>query len=164
MAIYSQAQVDEAIRKTLTPYVSHTYLVDGAEVPITLAPNIPTKYILPVSVKEINGFGLFDPGGPNQALQFQAIASNILFRLDASTSMTSSANNCNVKLMLYKNGSPVAGSTIKRKIGTGADTGAMSLDSTFRSSQNDILEVFVESDIATNLTFSLTSIVILEVN
>ena len=161
---FTTAELDIAARKSLTPYISHTYIADGSEQSISLLSNTPKKYILPVAAKEINGFGIFDPGGPNQSLQFQAEGeTDVVFKLDASTSLTTSINNCNVKLLLYKNGSHVAGSIIKRKVGTGSDLGAMSIDSTFKASTGDLLEVYVESSSATDLTFIVTSIVILEV-
>lgn len=154
----------EVTRKVSTPYVSHTYIAEGDDAPVAVLANTPTKYVLNVTAKEINGFGVFDLGGANQALQFQAVgASNVAFKLDASTSVTTNTNNCNIKLMLYKNGVMVDGSIVERKVGTGADTGAMSLDSTFRASEGDLLDVYVESDIATSITFSHTSIVILEI-
>jgi hypothetical protein len=161
---YTPTEINEGIRKSISPYISHTYIAPGAELPITLVGGVPKKYVLPVTPKELNGFGVFDPGGANQALQLQVVnALNILFRLDASTSLVTTTNNVVIKLMLYKNGAPVAGSIIGRKIGTGADSGAMSLDATFRASENDLLDVYVESDLDTDLTFSLTSIFIEEV-
>lgn len=161
---YTLDQMNEAIRKGISRYISHTYVADGAETPISLVANTPKKYPLPVTIKEINGFGIFDPGGPAQALEFQATGIvDKLFRLDGSTSLVTTTNNCNVWLYLYLNGEPVAACVIQRKIGTGADTGSMSLDSTFRASTGNLLDVYVKSDLDTDMTFKLTSIFIEEV-
>ena len=164
------ADWEKIYRKTLSPYISHTYIAEGVSTPVTLVANVPKKYPLPVTLKESNGFGVYDAGGEDQSLQLQAVgADNVLFKLDASSSLVTTAVNCNVWMYLYKRTSiggeslPVAGSIIKRKIGTSADLGALSLDSTFRASEGDLLEVYVQTDVNTDLTFSLTSIVITEV-
>lgn len=158
------ADWEEIYRKTLTPYISHTYIADGSETPIPVVGGVATKYILPVTPKKLNGFSVYDPGGLNQALQVDSDgAVDKSYKLDASTSMYTSANNCNVFLYLYKNSVLVAGSQIQRKVGTGADVGAMGLASTFDASDGDLLEVYVMSDTSTDLTFKLTSIVITEV-
>jgi hypothetical protein len=74
------------------------------------------------------------------------------------------SNNTIVKLMMYKNGVLVPGATVARKIGTGADLGAMALNSAFTASTGDYFDVYVESSLATTLTFFYTSIVINEVH
>lgn len=155
------AEWERIYQKGVNKYISHTYIAEGNETPVTLAANTPSKYTLPVTLKESNGFGVADPGLPTQALQFTAEnETDILFELSASTSMTTTTNNCNVWMYAYVNDSPAASCLIQRKVGTGADVGAVGLDSTFRVSTGDLIEVYVKSDLATDLTFIYTSILI----
>lgn len=161
---YTQAQVDEAIRKTLSPAILHTYIADGDEVPTgTLAANTPTKYSLPVTAKKSNNFTIVDLGGGNTAAKYTGTEAATL-KLDASSSMVTDTNNMNVTLYLYKNGSPVAGAAVSRKVGTGADVGAFGLTGTVDVVTDDLLEVYIESDTAGAVTLLKSNIVLLEVN
>jgi hypothetical protein len=51
---------------------------------------------------------------------------------------------------------------VERKIGTGADVGAISVTGVFDVTENDYIEIYVLVDVTTTVTFSKTSIVIKE--
>lgn len=164
MATYTQAQVDEAIRKTLTPYSWVTYLPKLT--PFTtpsIILNTPTKILIPTTIKSANGFALFDTGGGNFAVQFQG-AATATFEISLSTSMTTVTNNVLLGMMMYKNGVMEDGVNISRKIGTGADVGAMAVVGEFTVNPLDIIEIYIEVTSTTTVTFSETSIRITEVN
>lgn len=145
--------------------LSHTYIPEGNEVPTgVLVPGTPTKYQLPVTIRKINNFEIKEISGQPGVFALHYTGSRpITAKLGATTSLITSANNVTVKLMMYKNGAEAVASAIKRKIGTGADLGAMTLTTTIEMAQNDYFDVYVESDIASTITFLLTNIVITEI-
>lgn len=162
---FSEGQ--QILQSKLDPYYVHTYIPVGTTTTKTLLADTPTKVTLDVTPKEGNGFSLVDLGGGETALQLDGNGEDvdILFSLEGSSSITTSVNNPNVTFMLYKNGVYEPGNIITRKVGTGADQGALALTGTFRGnpSAQDQFEVYVESDLATDVNFIKTSIVIEEV-
>lgn len=143
--------------------LSHTYVDDGDEVAIAVPPgDAPVKYTLPVTPGYTNKFGVYNPGQPTQSLQYQG-DDPIVVSIESSSSLISSVNNCRVTFYAYKNGSPIPGCSIQRKIGTGADAGALALTSLTTLNKNDLLEIYVSSDMATNLTLYKTNFVIEEI-
>lgn len=143
---------------------SHTYIAEGDEVATDiLVPNTPTKYQLPVAIKELTNFEIADVGGGIIALRYIGLR-DITLVLNATTSATTGSNNVVVKFMMYKNGVYEEGTMVARKIGTGSDLGAMGLSTSFSASTGDYFDVYVEADTATTITFFNTSIVINEVH
>jgi hypothetical protein len=111
------------------------------------------------------GFSFVDQGAGDIALEFTADELDpIDFDLTATTGMRSGTNNIITKLYVYKNGAPVAGGYVPRKVGTGSDTAAIAIIASFSLVQGDIVEVYAEVDNDSTLTFDGSSIIIREVN
>lgn len=143
---------------------SHTYIKSGDEVATpVLAANTPTKYQLPVTIKELINFEIADVGGGVIALRYIGTR-DVTLQLNATTSTITGANNTVVKFMMYKNGVVEPGASIARKIGTGSDLGAMGLSTSFTASTDDYFDVYVEADTSTSILFLNTSIVINEIH
>ena len=156
--LYSQAPPD-ADRA-----FSHTYIAMGDEVATpTLVANTPTKYQLPITAKGLSNFEIAEISTGVYALKYIGTR-DITCVLNATTSILAGANNTTVKLMMYKNGVYEVGSIVARKIGTGADLGAMGLSTSIQMVTNDYFDVYVESDVSTTITFLYTNIVISEVH
>lgn len=170
---YSLAQTKIALRSTYAPFYSHTYLADADPTTVNITANTDTQVSLNVTGKEINGYTVADLGGGETALEFIGDDSindsdEILFSLEASSGMTSDTNNVVTALSLWKTeagGSATyeVGNKIPRKIGTGADVGALSLTGSFRAKKGDRFQVYVNCDTTNNLTFVNTSVVIEEI-
>lgn len=78
---------------------------------------------------------------------------DVLANVSISISMTAAANNKVVTMYVAENGTPVAASAVERKVGTGADVGALSVQYALTLSTNDYVELFVENNTDdTNLT------------
>lgn len=151
----SQTVIDKAI--------SHTYVADGAQIAQSIpAGGTAVKYTIPVTAGYINKFGVYNPGLPTQALQYQG-SQSIVASIEASSSLKASTNNCLITFYAYKNGQPIPGASIQRKIGTGADAGALALTTVTTLAPNDLLEIYVSSDLATSLTLYKTNFVIEEI-
>jgi hypothetical protein len=162
-AKYTNNQIDEAVRKSLTPSRLSTYLpVATPYTTPTLAANTPTKLLIPTTVKKKQDFTL-DVPNTRWFLDTTGVTDRE-FVITMTTSMIASANNNNVIVSMYKNGVFEEGVSIARKIGTGADQGAVSVTGSFMLSDNDYVEVYVETDQGGTITFSRTAINILEVN
>lgn len=163
MAIYSQAQVDDAVRKTLAPSRLSSYLpIASPYTTPTLSAATPTKLLIPTTAKYVQDFSLDIPNS-RWYLNSAGVVDR-RFTIGMTTSMIASTNNTEVTLSMYKNGVYEPGVSIKRKIGTGADVGAMAVIGSFTLSHTDYIEVYVESSLGGTLTFSYTDINILEVN
>lgn len=167
MAIYSQAQVDETNRKTLTPSRLSSYLPsnhnsgNGYTTP-ALTPTTPTKVLIPTVVKKIRDWELDVPNSRWKLNDPTAV--NREFTIAMTTSLSSSSGNNNTTLMMYKNGVLEEGVNIDRRIGVSNDKGAMSIVGAFSASHNDYIEVYVVSENGGTLTFYKTAINIMEVN
>lgn len=151
-------EINEAIRKSLNPSGLTTYLANNYTTAALVA-NTPTKIVLPVTPKYAQDFQIAAGGGA----QFLR-DSETMFKIYASTSMETSTNNVVVKFYMYKNGVPVPGVAIQRKVATGGDVGAMALIGEFTAVKDDIMEIYVEASLATTITFIMTSFVITEKN
>lgn len=160
MAVYSQAQVDDAFRKILTPSYISVYIADGDEVasPV-LVINTPTKYNPTMTVRHATDFEAVDLGAGSMATKYTG-AKSIVAEFQATFGMITSSNNMVVKFIIYKNGVEVPGFKIPRKVGTGADVGALGLIGTLDMVTNDYLEIFVETDVAGSVTlFNMNAII-----
>lgn len=62
-----------------------------------------------------------------------------------SFSVTSSGNGKLYEFTVAKNGTPIPGSEVQRKIGTGADVGTGAIHTAVDLAQNDYLELWVEN-------------------
>lgn len=163
MATYSQAQVDDAMRKTLTPSRLSSYLpIASPYTTPALVASTPTKLLIPTTAKYIQDFSLDVPNSRWFLNTIDVIDRK--FVITMTTSMTAQNGNNNVIISMYKNGILEPGISIARKIGVGSDQGAISVTGSFTLSDNDYIEVYVESDQGGTLTFSRTAINILEVN
>jgi hypothetical protein len=155
-------ELSQTVRKILYPNDYSSYLpVDSLYTTPTISVSLPTKILIPTVVKYTNNWALFDKGGSDFALQFMGSDSS-RFHIDMTTSLTTSASNVIVDLYMYKNGLIEPGVAIERKVGTGTDTGALAITGSFDAAQNDYIEIFVEVDVASTITFKLTSIRIKE--
>lgn len=168
---YTTAQLTESTRKSLAPYHSHTYIPLGTTTDCVIATEDIGQWVkceLDVTPKSVNGFGLFDPGGPDQALQIQAAGiTNRLWELNVSTTIASSVGNVNTEFTLFVdsgNGYTIEpGVYIKRTVGLQNDNGAMPIAGTFWGSTGSKLGVYVKAAAACTLTFIGTSLYINEV-
>lgn len=165
MATYTQSEVDEAIRKTLYPSIYSSFLsvLSPYTTPIITA-NTPTRVLIPTTqkfnrdfvVKEISGqSGVF-------AVHYIGVATR-RFIMNASFGEQAGTNNLVVRIEAYKNLSPESGMAVPRKLGTGADVGAVPLSGTFELSTEDYISVYVETSLTASVTFSDVSINIYEV-
>lgn len=163
MINYTDEQFESAIRKSINPSRLSSYL--PVATPYTtpaLTLNVPTKLLIPTTPKYVNDFTLDVPNSrwfldvPN--------VTNRKFNIAMTTSLTASVNNVDVDIEMWKNGVFEEGVSIRRKIGTGADTGAMAVVGSFELSTNDYVEVYVRSSASGTLTFIRTAINIMEVN
>lgn len=157
-------EIQKTVRKTLTPYFYESYLPIGSPytTPVITA-GAYTKLLIPTTVKGSNEWGVADVGGGNFAVQYTG-ASNEKFKIFTSTSMTTSANNVVIDIVMYKNGVLEPGIAISRKVGTGADVGALAIQGEFEATTNDYIEIYVQTDVDSTITFDKTAISVIEVN
>jgi len=143
-------------------YVSYLP-VDTPYTTPTLVPDTPTKILVATTVKYNKDFALEDTGGGNLAWRYKGVKTKE-FSAHLTSGIRTSASNTLMKLYVYKNGSPETGLYIPRKVGIGADTGALSLQGAMELSTDDYIEIYAESDSSTTMTFDGTSIFIQEIN
>lgn len=161
---YTAAEINEGIRKSIAPYSYTSYLPDGTPYTTPLITlNVPTKLLIPTTIKSSLGWQVADVGGGNFAVQYSG-ESTETFKIFMSSSMTTSSNNTVVEIFMYKNGIVEEGVSIARKVGTGADVGALAVLGEFSASKNDYIEVYVKVSLSTSITFDKTSIIITEKN
>lgn len=167
-AEYDPEELSETIRKTINPSSYVSYLPEST--PFTtaaIAANTPTKTLIPTTVKLIKDFGLYDKNGgvgdPDYAVQYQGDSTRT-FKIFMSTAMATSVNNVVFDIYMYRNGIMEPGVGISRKIGTGADVGAIATLGEFTAEPNDYLEVFIKLSLAGTVTFYRTSIIFTEKN
>ena len=97
---YTVADLNESIRRTLTPYKLVTYLpVASPFTTPSITANTPTKILMATTVKSINGFGLVDLGGGNLAYSFLGGVTST-FAVNFGTGITAGTNNAVLKLEL----------------------------------------------------------------
>jgi hypothetical protein len=168
---YTGQELNEVSRKGLNPYHSHTYIALGTTTDCVIGALDIGNWVkceLDVTAKSVNGFGLFDPGGPDQALQLQATGiTDRLFELNVSTGVASTVGNVDTEFSLFidDGGGYVQepGVYVPRTIGLQDDKGAMPIAGTFIASTGDRLGVYVRCDKACTLTFIGSSLFINEV-
>jgi hypothetical protein len=154
--------IERAVRKILYPNDYASYLPnDSLYTTPSITLNTPTKVLIPTAIKYARNWALFDKGGSDFALRYEASDSS-RFHITMTTSMRTSASNVIFEVFMYKNGVIEPGVAVERKIGTGADVGAISVTGAFDVDTNDYIEIFVLVDVTTTITFSKTSIIIKE--
>lgn len=79
-------------------------------------------------------------------------SAGIIVKVDGAVSMKSSINNVLTVVSFGKNGTSDPTTEIERKIGTGADVGAIPLAGTFTLTNGDYLDFFVDVDLASTIT------------
>lgn len=78
-----------------------------------------------------------------------------VFFVEGTFSMTAAANNKVFDFHLYKNGSLIPGSTVSRKIATGADVGSAAISTGVELEEDDYVELWVENKTDdTNITLT----------
>ncbi len=166
LASYTLLQWLDAIRKTLNPYELVTYLPVGGDFTTALIPAAtPTKVILSTTIKYQNGVEINPTGGTGGTGAFEKTSAGTQkFDVTGTTGMQTSANNTIVRLCMYRNGVLELGICIPRKVETGTDTGALALHGVFEWTQGDYVEIFLETSLASTITFIETSIDIRERN
>lgn len=157
-------QLAETIRKTLNPSSYVSYLSESTPFTTALIPaNTLTKILIPTTVKSIQDFGIIDKGGGDFAIQYQGSTART-FKIFMSTGMATGTNNVIFDIYMYRNGVMEPGIGISRKVGTGADVGAIATLGEFVAQPNDTLEVYVKLSLASTVTFLRTSIIFTEKN
>lgn len=163
-SVYVESEVNDAIRRSINPSIYFSYLPIGSDfTTASISANTPTKTLIPTTIKFINNFEIHDLGGGNFAVRYIGPITS-RFNISMSTGMTTSSNNVLFKIRMYKNGEIEPGIGIVRKIGTGADIGAISVTGEFELNPNDYIEVFVDLTLASTVTFIETAILITESN
>jgi hypothetical protein len=160
---YTQEQIDKATRMTLTPYKLVTYLpVESPYTSPSILAGVPTKMLLPTVVKSINNFALVDIGGGNMSYQFQG-ADPAIFTVLLETGVRSGTNNVSMILQVYVNGVYSLGLSTNRKIAN-LDLGNLTLLGEVSLEPLDTIAIYVETDLTSTITFSRTSIQVVERN
>lgn len=77
---------------------------------------------------------------------------DIIVKVDGAVSMISGTNNVVTTVSFGKNGTPDPKTEIDRKIGTGADVGAVPIAGSFTLTKGDKLDFFVDVDISSTIT------------
>lgn len=85
------------------------------------------------------------------------------FKLSAAISMTASVSNQIATFYIAKNGSVVAASRIDRKIGTGADEGAIALEWCFSLANTNTVEIYCDLDTNGTITAQHAIVSIMEI-
>jgi len=140
MPILTQSQYSKI---TDRPYTA-LYVTSPESIAITAGTPISPS----LNIAEISG-NLFDyTGGSLKYIGIHPITVTI----DGSVSITSTINNIISKVFYGKNGVVDIKTQIDRKIGTGADVGALAASGQFELVTNDTLDFFVDADTDTTLT------------
>lgn len=126
-----------------------------------LAAGTPTKILVPTTPKSTHEFTL---DVPNSRYFFDSPGrSNVLFEVQFSTSITTSASNHLVALELYVNGVFEEGVSIERFISGGGDKGALGIIGGVFLSDTDSIEIYVTDTTGGTVTFDRLAITIREV-
>jgi hypothetical protein len=163
MAIYTQEQVDNAVRKSISPSRLASYLpVASPYITPALVAGTPTKLLLPTTVKAVQDFTL-DLINSRWYLDSPGVV-NREFSIAMTSSVLASTNNTVMTFELYKNGVFEEGVSIQRKIVAGSDVGALGILGTLFLSTNDYIELYVTSSLGGTITFQRTAINLMEIN
>ena len=99
----------------------------------------------------------WEMGPANGQLRYIGPANRIVF-IPVTISMTGASNNQVVELAVAKNGIVIESSRVKRKVGTGADVGALPLHAAASVSTGDYFDVRIRNTTsATNITLETCS-------
>lgn len=79
------------------------------------------------------------------------------FAVSIAISMSSSRSNVISTLQIAKNGTPEPATTVVRKIATGGDVGALSVNGIFSLATNDYIEIFGTLDTSASDTITLNA-------
>lgn len=165
---YTTSQLEDSIRRSLTPYVlsggfidgqTYTHPAGGGNMTANVKENIP---IVSTPLMK-NGFELNDFGGGDIAFQFQGENAG-WYKLNISVSLTASENNVITDFGLLVNGAIPAGGDTQRKIGTGTDVGSFSVSTTVWLEPLDRVDFFGLVDIACAVTLKSYGFSLVEVN
>lgn len=161
---FTSAELSAVIRKILTPYSYTSYLpIDSPFTTASITADTETKLLLPTTIKSSNGWAVTDTGGGNMALTYSGLTTE-KFKVFMTTSIVSQQNNNVMDFMMYKNGVQETGTIAEIKIGSGGDVGEVSLMGEFTATADDYIELWVNTSVNGTLTFSKTSIMIIELN
>lgn len=162
--VISTTDIQETIRKTLTPYAYTSYLPDASPYTTpTVVANTPTKIKIPTTIKSSLGFGIVDRGGGNLAVQYQG-TKNIILRVFMNTGVQASANNSVFNIFIYKNDVKEEGLGTTEKLQTGSDVDNMMICGELDIAPGDFLEIWISTNLNSTYTFSRTSIMMFEKN
>jgi len=160
---YITLDIEKAVRMTLTPYKLVTYLpINTPYTSPTLTADVPTRILIPTTVKSLNKFGIVNIGGGVLAYQFQGDYPAV-FSLSLNTGILSSTNNTILTIELYKNSIVEPGVSSIRKI-SNADVGNMSITGEIQLFPLDTISIYATSSLSSSITFSRTSIQVVERN
>jgi hypothetical protein len=145
---YTTEEVEESIRLTLEP--GHL----AAQLPETNSPiitaytvvNVPTNLqgVASLTLTDSQDF-TFDVGN-NRFYYSKAGATNVPFNIIASLSFSQNAANAEIYIRATKNGVAIDGIYFQRTIATANTIGVGSLSGHFTLTENDYIEISVESD------------------
>lgn len=161
--MFTQAQVDNSVRKALTPTRLTTYLPEGSSYTTpTLTAGQWTKVLISTTQKFIQDFELDVPN--NRYKIATAGISNRKCSVNMAASISSSSSNHTVEFAMFKNGVLETGVYGKRWIAAGADVGSIAVSGAFEISTDDYIEVYVKDSVNGTITFEAVSINIMEEN
>lgn len=89
----------------------------------------------------------FDTDGTSNRLRYNGTKPRI-FTVTASVSITSTSSNQILSVYIAKNGVILPSTRIRRKIGNGADIGAIGITGTVQLTANDYIELWVANDLS----------------
>ncbi|MDB4261284.1 hypothetical protein N9878_00315 [bacterium] len=127
-----------------------------------LVVNTPTKVKVPTTVLSKKDFQVTDIGGGDLRVQYVGTTTKA-FSLHFVSGIRASSNNVLAKMRVYRNETPNPGTFIPRKIGVGADTGAVPMIGVTELAPLDTVSIWVEVDTAAIVTFDGTSIIMDEI-
>jgi hypothetical protein len=149
MATYNQAQVDNAVRLSLTPGHLAAQLAEVSS-PISTAygtadESIPLEGAEDLTLVVATDFG-FDSGN-SRFFYSKAGAVDTTFNLIASLSFSQDIPTPDAEVILRatKNGTPISGVFAQRTIRTANTVGVIALSGHLVLSENDYVEIYVES-------------------
>jgi hypothetical protein len=158
--ILDQESFENAMRKSIEPSLLHA--AQDNDTPYTtpvLLTGVPTLVVIPLVLKDSQDFTLVV-----DEFVFTAVGvTNRHFLSAYGTSMTTNIGNTLVITELLVNGTPVQGSSIERKVGSGSDVGSAAQSTYFTMDHGDVLGFRVTVSNDTTVTFSRTSANVTEV-
>ena len=137
-------------------HIGSVYLTaTGASAGITA--NTYTNLLTGATIADAGITSGFTVDNTNKRLIYTG-ASTFDFIVIGAVSMTSSRSNVELDLKIYKNGSAVDNSLIRRKIGTGSDVGALTIQGVVALATNDYIELWGTLDAGTSDTVTIEAL------